>query len=144
MAKKCKLNCLKKKYQEKWENAYLTVKNARASRVLRQALDPSWYWLALLAPLRFTSLAKFLGPPLLTKSWIHYWDHHGGFVKCVANKIQNLEWKCFYWNSGWGGINCNLKVEWTRILLHSISGLEECKLNSKIWSQIRILLLLNF
>ena len=27
---------LKKKYQEKWENAYLTVKS-----VLRQALDPS-------------------------------------------------------------------------------------------------------
>ena len=31
---------LKKKYQEKWENAYLTVKNARASRALRQALEP--------------------------------------------------------------------------------------------------------
>ena len=26
---KCKLKHLKKKYQEKWENAYLTVKNTR-------------------------------------------------------------------------------------------------------------------
>ena len=32
-----------KKYQEKWENAYLRVKNARASRALRLALDPSQY-----------------------------------------------------------------------------------------------------
>ena len=39
---------LKKKYQEKWENAYLIVKNAKASRALRQALDPGQYWLASL------------------------------------------------------------------------------------------------
>ena len=31
---------LKKRYQEKWENAHLTLKNARASRALRLALDP--------------------------------------------------------------------------------------------------------
>ena len=59
---------MKKRYQEKWENAYLTVKNARASRALRWALDPSQYWLASLARLRFATLAKsrktFLGPPL--------------------------------------------------------------------------------
>ena len=58
---------LKKKYQEKWENAYLKVKNARASRALRRTLDPSQYWLALLARLRFAPSAKspekFLGPP---------------------------------------------------------------------------------
>ena len=29
-----------KKYQEKWENAYLRVKNARVSKALRWALDP--------------------------------------------------------------------------------------------------------
>ena len=34
---KATLKDFKKKYQE---NAYLTVKNARASRALRQALDP--------------------------------------------------------------------------------------------------------
>ena len=59
---------LKKKYQEKWENAYLIVKNARASRALRRALDPSQYWLASLARLRFAmsekSRKKFPGPPL--------------------------------------------------------------------------------
>ena len=65
---KCTLKNLKKKYQEKWENAYLRVKNARASRTLRQALDPSQYWLTSLTQLRFATSAKsrdkFLGPPL--------------------------------------------------------------------------------
>ena len=31
---KCKLNCLKKRYQEKWENAYLTAKSETASGAL--------------------------------------------------------------------------------------------------------------
>ena len=65
---KCTFNNLKKKYQEKWENAYVTVKNTRASRVLRWALDPGQYWLALLTWLYFAMSAKsrkkFLGPPL--------------------------------------------------------------------------------
>ena len=64
---KCTLNNLKKKYQEKWENAYLTVKKGRASRALRRALDPGQYWLASLTRLRFATSAKcrktFLGPP---------------------------------------------------------------------------------
>ena len=64
---KCTLKILKKKYQEKWENAYLRVKNARASRALRWALDPGQYWLALLAQLRFAMSAKtrkkIFGPP---------------------------------------------------------------------------------
>ena len=58
---------LKKKYQEKWENTYLIIKNARAFRALRRALDPGQYWLASLACLHFATLAKsrkqFL-PPL--------------------------------------------------------------------------------
>ena len=45
----------------------MTVKNARASRALRRALDPGQYWFALLAQLRFATSAKsrkkFLGPP---------------------------------------------------------------------------------
>ena len=43
------IKILKKKYLEKWENASLRVKNARAPRALRRALDPGQYWLALLA-----------------------------------------------------------------------------------------------
>ena len=43
-----KLKMLKKRYQEEWENAYLTLKNARASRALRWALDPNWCMLMLL------------------------------------------------------------------------------------------------
>ena len=46
---KCTLKKLKKKYQEKWENAYLIVKNARASRALRRALDPGQYFMARFA-----------------------------------------------------------------------------------------------
>ena len=38
---KCKLNLLKKKYQEKWENAYLTAKSATASGDLSRPQTPS-------------------------------------------------------------------------------------------------------
>ena len=58
---KCTLDNLKKKYQKKWENAYVTVKNTRASRALRRALDPSQYWLTSLAWLRFAMSAKLGG-----------------------------------------------------------------------------------
>ena len=73
---KCTLKKLKKKYQEKWENAYLIVKNARASRALRQALDPGQYFMARFArqtslhspdfaSLRRQNIGKnFWGPPL--------------------------------------------------------------------------------
>ena len=40
-----KLKILKKRYQEKWENAYLTLKMRRA---LWRALDPRWRMLASL------------------------------------------------------------------------------------------------
>ena len=36
-----KLKILKKRYQEKWENAYLTLKNTRASRALRWPWTPA-------------------------------------------------------------------------------------------------------
>ena len=60
----------KKKYQEKWENAYLIVKNARASRP-----QPIFYG-SLCSPdfaaLHRQNLRKnFWGPPL-TKFWIRY------------------------------------------------------------------------
>ena len=65
-----------KKYQEKWENAYLRVENARASRALRWA--PGQYWLTLLARLRFTTSAKsqetFLAPP---------WPNPGSATDCT-------------------------------------------------------------
>ena len=70
---------LKKKYQEKWENAYLIVKNARASRALRWALDPGpWPILCSslrspnftsLAQLRFAMSAKFRKKILPPPSW---------------------------------------------------------------------------
>ena len=72
------IKTFEEKYQERWENTYLTVKNASIYSALRQALNSSWYWLALLAELCLTTLAKFqknfLWSPL-TKSWISNCDH---------------------------------------------------------------------
>ena len=51
-----------------WENAYLSIKNPKASRALKRALDPGHKLLAPLARLRFGYVANFrpqdLGPPL--------------------------------------------------------------------------------
>ena len=50
------------------ENAYLSIKNPKASRALKRALDPGRRMLALLARLRFAMSATFglrsWGPPL--------------------------------------------------------------------------------
>ena len=86
---------LKKKYQEKWENAYLIVKNSRASRALRWALDPGLYYIAGFA--HPTSLCyvskiskKISGPPP-TKSWIRYWNgfDHNKWYNWVHNITEN-------------------------------------------------------
>ena len=51
-----------------WENAYLSIKNPKASRALKQALDPGHRLLASLVQLCFTTSATFdlrsWGPPL--------------------------------------------------------------------------------
>ena len=50
-----------------WENAYLSIKNPKASRALKRALDPGVKLLASLARLRFATSATFglrtWGPP---------------------------------------------------------------------------------
>ena len=55
------------------ENAYLSIKNPKASRALKRALDPGRRMLASLARLHFATSATFglrsWGPPL-TKYWI--------------------------------------------------------------------------
>ena len=66
---------LNKKYREKWKNAYLIVKSARASRALRVGPGPQLI-LARFAhptPLRYVGKIseKISGPPPpLTKCWI--------------------------------------------------------------------------
>ena len=51
-----------------WENAYLSIKNPKASRALKRALDPGRKLLASLTQLRFATSAIFglstWGPPL--------------------------------------------------------------------------------
>ena len=56
-----------------WENAYLSIKNLKASRTLKWPLDPGHRLLASLTQLCFATSATFglrsWGPPL-SKSWI--------------------------------------------------------------------------
>ena len=58
------------------ENAYLSIKNPKASRALKRALDPGRRMLTSLTRLRFATSAtvglRSWGPPL-TKSWIRTW-----------------------------------------------------------------------
>ena len=42
-----------------WENAYLSIKNPKASRALKRALDPGRKLLASLTQLRFATSATF-------------------------------------------------------------------------------------
>ena len=56
-----------------WQNAYLSIKNPKASRALKQALDPGRKLLASLARLCFAASATFglrTWGPALIKSWI--------------------------------------------------------------------------
>ena len=63
----------RKKVSRMCDNAYLSIKSPKASRVLQWALDPGCRLLTSIAQLRFTTSATFglrsWGPPL-TKSWI--------------------------------------------------------------------------
>ena len=89
----CKLKNLKKRCQEKWENAYLTVNNVRASRALRRALDP-----ADICSLRSLSsatrhrnfLKNYSCPPPVCPCWIRYWhvmyDHGSMQVPTILLK----------------------------------------------------------
>ena len=66
----------RKRVSRMCENAYLSIKNPKASRALKRALDPGCRMLASLTRLRFATSATFglrsWGPPL-TKSWIRTW-----------------------------------------------------------------------
>ena len=75
----------RKRVSRMCENAYLSIKNPKASRALKQALDPGRRMLASLARLCFATSATFglrsWGPPL-TKSWNHTWNILIFEVKC--------------------------------------------------------------
>ena len=57
----------RKRVSRMCENAYLSIKNPKASRALKQALDPGR---RMLASLRRQLSASEAGDPPLTKSWI--------------------------------------------------------------------------
>ena len=61
---------IREKESLEWENAYLSIKNPKASRALKWALDPGR---KLLASLRRQLSASAPGAPPLTKSWIRTW-----------------------------------------------------------------------
>ena len=75
------------------ENAYLSIKNPKASRALKRALDPDRRMLALLVRLRFATSATFglrsWGPPL-TKSWIRTCYKQRFLSLCETKDISSL------------------------------------------------------
>ena len=76
------------------ENAYLSIKNPKASKALKQAWDPGRRLLALLRQLRFATSATFSlrswGPPL-TKSWIRTCNGCGHMLFVVTCGHKNHE-----------------------------------------------------
>ena len=88
-----------KRYLENKENAYSVKKNPRASRALRQALDPSLLKLTLFTWLCFAMSGHFLknnfGPPR-PKSWVRHWSiiH---FHNQRVNKPTYYPWKVIYY-----------------------------------------------
>ena len=68
-----------------WENAYLSIKNPKASRAPKLALDPGYKWLSLLMALRFTMSATFG-----LRSWPNPGsapEHTNGMVKLYLTNI---------------------------------------------------------
>ena len=64
-----------KRYLENKENAHSAKKNPRASRALRQALDPGLLKLTSYAQLRFATLGNFLKnnfDPPRPISWVRH------------------------------------------------------------------------
>ena len=71
-----------------WENAYLSIKNPKASRALKWALDPSRKWLASLTRLCFTTSATFG-----LRTWAPPWPNPGS---APVNTFY-VSWKNHIW-----------------------------------------------
>ena len=77
------------------ENAYLSIKNPKASTALKRALDPGRRMLALLARtalLRQQLSASEAGAPPLTKSWIRTCFHTENLLEteCMLKAQKHL------------------------------------------------------
>ena len=87
----------RKRVSRMCENAYLSIKNPKASRALEQALDPSRRLPASLARLRFATSATFdlrsWAPPL-TKSWIRTCFTQGNQLKFQRPWNKFLHYFC--------------------------------------------------
>ena len=92
LASKINVKNKRKRVSRICENAYLSIKNPKASRALKRALDPSRRMLASLAQLHFATSATFRlrswGPPL-TKSWIRTCNDHY-FIKCTPYQFISV------------------------------------------------------
>ena len=78
------------------ENAYLSIKNPKAPRALKRALDPGR---RMLTSLRQQLSASEARAPPLTKSWIRTWriqdfledrGHNPGVCVCVTGGCQPI------------------------------------------------------
>ena len=92
----------RKRVSRMCENAYLSIKNPKASRTLKRALDPGHRLLASLARLCFATSAIFglrsWGPPL-TKSWIRTWTFENMTLNGIGIKGLCLQ-RLFGWSRG--------------------------------------------
>ena len=78
----------RKRVSRMCENVYLSIKNPKASRALKWALDPGCRLLTSLARLRFATSATFglrSWDAPLTKSWIRTWE-----VTCKCESLIYL------------------------------------------------------
>ena len=105
----------RKRVSRMCENAYLSIKNPKASRACLRVLDPGRRLLTSLAQLRFATLATFglrsWGPPL-TKSWIRTWagklfliliSPAPSLTLCLMPFIYHSDQLDFNSHSLWGG-----------------------------------------
>ena len=129
---KCTLKNLKKKYQEKWENAYLIVKNARASRTLRQALNPGQSYIAHFP---HPTLVYYVGKNLSTNFCTTLWPNPGSasvnfcFGCWTSNEIYMSSSRDPWFVVGWW-ISC---LNWCVRMSKRCQVVKKYQIVKKIW-----------
>ena len=103
---------------EKWENAYLILKNARASRDIRQALDQYWLTWLYCTPLKKSQ--NISRPP--AKSCIRYWKtlcwtkpHRrikNHFFVLLSSSFTSLKLNKSRIYGGWLSVKCTKARRW--------------------------------
>ena len=130
-----------------YENAYLSIKNPKASRALKRALDPGRRMLASLTRLHFATSATFglrsWGPPLdqildphlktnrISSFWAAYQiaEDRNSVEKFLSRQLQGK--LLYFLHVNGSGIDSSLQVEVKFFLLFLIINLVFHKFHSK-------------